>query len=99
MKVKNYLNQAYRIVDEDVFDYLNIVTRSSTKKQREKFNIGDIFINAAVCKNCGDYVRSKNSHNFVKCICGKVGVDGGSWYIRRLGDPNDRIDVVEGFYK
>ena len=79
-------------------DYLNYVTKSSTKEQRGKFDIGDIFINAAVCKKCGDYIRSINRHDYKECGCGNIAVDGGSWYNKRVGTLKDYIDVVEYFY-
>ena len=97
-KVKEYLNEAYIILDEKT-DYLNFVTRSSTKEQRREFNIGDIFINSAVCTHCKDYVRSVNQHDYRECSCGTIAVDGGSWYARRaFKKPSDFIDVVEYFY-
>jgi hypothetical protein len=34
------------------------------------------------CLLCHDIVRSKNRHHFVRCKCGDMFVDGGSWYQR-----------------
>jgi len=96
MKKKTYKNEVY-IVEEGAVDTLFFVTKTSTKEQREKFNIGNIFINAAVCKKCGDYIRSKNRHDFKSCKCGAVIVDGGSWYCKRMGEEEDRIDIIEEF--
>jgi len=98
MTQKIYTNEAHIVSDEKT-DYLNYVSRTSTAEQRRKFNIGDIFINGAVCLNCHDFIRSKNRHNYVLCSCGKVGVDGGSWYAKRVGEQRDRVDVIEKFYK
>lgn len=92
MKKSVFENEAYIVLETDT---LNYVTKSSTKEQRDKFNIGDIYINAAVCKKCGDYIRSKHRHDFVTCECGSVSVDGGSHYVRRVG--SDYINVVEYF--
>ena len=61
---------------------------------RRKFNTGDILENAARCKKCGEYVRSNHQHDFVSCACGSVHVDGGSWYARRLGNPDDYEDII-----
>lgn len=91
-----YQNEAHEILGHT--DYLYYVTKSSTQEQRAKFDIGDLFINAAVCKWCGSYIRSENRHDMKWCYCGKVAVDGGSWYAKRVGDPRDYIDVIERFY-
>lgn len=64
-------------------DYHNFVDKFTSKKERRRLNTGDLYINAATCKLCGDYIRSKNRHDFVTCKCGNVSVDGGSWYARR----------------
>ena len=47
----------------------------------------EIIRNAAKCLACGDTVESKHRHDFVRCRCGRVAVDGGKSYIRRVGDP------------
>lgn len=39
--------------------------------------------NAARCLSCGDVIESKRVHNYVKCGCGKIAVDGGLEYARR----------------
>jgi hypothetical protein len=51
--------------------------------------------NAAECKKCGDLIVSKHRHDFVKCKCGAIAVDGGLSYIRRLGNREDMIDMCE----
>lgn len=67
-------------------DYHNFTSISTPKKDRENLNTGDIWINACVCLICGDYVRSKNLHDFKYCSCRNIGVDGGSFYARRIGN-------------
>lgn len=52
-----------------------------------------IMVNKIRCKKCGDVIESKNRHDFVRCSCGKVAVDGGHVYLRRLGNPNDWEDL------
>jgi len=76
-------------------DYHNFSYPSMTKDQRRKFDIGDIYLNAAKCLDCGWFIRSKNRHNYVTCKCGKTMVDGGSWYCRRSG--NNREDIIVYF--
>ena len=86
------------VTDVDSSDYLRFVSITSSKEQREKFMIGDIFINAAVCLKCHKYIRSKNLHDFVRCNCGAVAVDGGSHYGKRVGNKEDYISIIEEFY-
>ena len=59
------------------------------KETRRKYNVGDILENAAICKLCGDYLRSNNRHDYKTCSCGNLSVDGGSWYAKR--------NVMHGF--
>lgn len=42
-----------------------------------------IIRNAIRCKHCGDIIESKRSHEFRRCKCGDVYVDGGLDYPRR----------------
>jgi len=47
------------------------------------------------CTKCNDVIESKNRHDFVWCSCKSVAVDGGTAYLRRLGNPGDFIDLSE----
>ncbi len=98
MKRKTFQNEAWEILAEDRVDYLWFVTKSSTREQRLKFDIGDIFINGAVCLICHKFIRSMDRHDYRICRCGAVAVDGGSWYARRVGNQKNRVDVIENFY-
>lgn len=51
--------------------------------------------NAIECTVCGDVIESRHRHDFVRCNCGKVAVDGGLDYIRYIGDPSNIIDRSE----
>lgn len=42
-----------------------------------------ILCNKIRCKHCGDVIESRTTHEFVKCSCGAVAVDGGHDYLRR----------------
>ena len=42
-----------------------------------------IIRNVIRCKNCGDIIESKYTHDFVICKCGRCSVDGGRDYLRR----------------
>ena len=52
-----------------------------------------IIENKIQCKHCKDIIQSKTTHDFNMCSCGKVGVDGGTDYFRRVGNPEDMIDL------
>ena len=40
--------------------------------------------NQAQCNKCGDIIESKSRHDFVRCSCGSLAVDGGLDYTRRV---------------
>lgn len=42
-----------------------------------------VFKNVIKCKNWGDIIESKYTHDFVTCKCGRCFVDGGHDYLRR----------------
>ena len=46
-------------------------------------SIKKIYRNAAQCLLCDEVVESKHVHDFVRCKCGNIFVDGGLDYIRR----------------
>lgn len=45
--------------------------------------------NIAKCAKCDDIIESKFRHDFVRCKCGAIAVDGGNDYIKRSGNPED----------
>ena len=46
-------------------------------------NEGKIITNKIQCKHCGDIIESKTVHDYIRCKCGKVSVDGGKEYLKR----------------
>lgn len=53
-----------------------------------------ILRNSAKCLECGDVIESKHRHDWVKCSCGNIFVDGGKVYIRRgVADPEKYQDL------
>lgn len=42
-----------------------------------------ILCNMVECNRCGDIIESKHVHDFVRCSCQSVYVDGGNEYLRR----------------
>lgn len=51
-----------------------------------------IIRNSFVCRRCGAWVESRECHEYSSCKCGNA-TDGGRFYIRRLGKPEDMIDT------
>lgn len=56
-----------------------------------------IVVNKIRCKKCGEIIESTYRHNFKYCKCGRVAVDGGKDYLRRLGNFEDfeELSVVK----
>ena len=50
-----------------------------------------IIKNCIKCKSCGDIIISTHRHDFKRCSCGRVAVDGGYDYLKRsfTNDSND----------
>ena len=51
--------------------------------------------NRIKCKICGDEIESTFRHDFKRCACGKIAVDGGKDYLRRCGNRDDYIELSE----
>lgn len=51
--------------------------------------------NAARCLRCKAVVESRHVHEFTRCPCGAVAVDGGLDYLRRVGDHALMEDLSE----
>jgi len=66
---------------------------------RRKYHVGDIFENKAKCLSCGDVIMSKNRHDFIWCSCGKLGVDGGSHYAKRIFQSIDGWEELSVAYE
>lgn len=52
--------------------------------------------NAAKCLLCGDIIESVHRHDFQRCQCGEVFVDGGLAY-RRLGSLTGQFEEMYQF--
>lgn len=50
--------------------------------------------NAIKCNLCGDVIESTHRHDFKRCKCGTVFIDGGLDYSRR-GYKNSRDDYID----
>jgi len=53
-----------------------------------------IISNKAKCLKCEDIIESKHRHDFVRCKCGAIFVDGGHSYLRRGGKNLDDIEEL-----
>jgi len=49
--------------------------------------------NVGQCRKCGDTIESRHRHDFVRCACGSIFLDGGTEYIRYGGDSLDNINL------
>lgn len=79
-------------------DYHDFTTKDMSVEERRKLDVGDIWMNSAKCKKCGEVITSNNRHDFKYCKCGAIFVDGGSWYGRRGGaDLGDIVDMSVPF--
>ena len=47
------------------------------------------------CLYCGDVIESKHQHHSISCKCGKMSIDGGTSYIRLIGDLDMMQDMCE----
>ena len=74
-------------------DYHFSCTIDTPEAERRKMNMGDIYSNQAKCLSCNEVIRSKNRHDYVTCSCGKLSVDGGSWYLKRSGDFKNSLEM------
>ena len=47
------------------------------------------------CLHCNDIIESKHQHHFISCKCGQTSIDGGTSYIRLVGDLSMIEDMSE----
>lgn len=53
-----------------------------------------ILVNKIQCNICLDIITSRYRHDYKKCMCGAVGIDGGYDYLRRVcNDSKDYKDL------
>lgn len=82
-------------------DYQMFTTRDMSIADRRELNVGDIWSNAIRCKKCKTTIRSKNRHDMALCKCSdnKIFIDGGSWYSRIGGNPDNIEDLIQMYFK
>jgi hypothetical protein len=64
---------------------------NSTTEETEQETV--IVSNQIECLKCGDKPFSAHRHDFKYCKCKAVAVDGGTSYLRRIGNPSDRKEL------
>jgi len=79
-------------IENFTIDYHKFTTIDTPQSERRRLNVGDIWINEAKCKKCGDVIVSNNRHDFKRCKCGAIAVDGGSWYAKRMASREEDIE-------
>lgn len=80
-------------------DYHDFTTIDMPAEERGKLMVGDIWENKAQCLECGDTIRSVNLHDFVRCSCGNLSVDGGSWYTKRMAKDFNKVKDLSVSFK
>lgn len=57
-----------------------------------------VLVNKAECGVCGDVIESRHRHDYVRCSCGEIAVDGGKDYLKRSAKNFDNlIELSEGY--
>ena len=51
--------------------------------------------NAFKCLYCNDIIESKHQHEYTTCKCGMSSCDGGTSYIRLIGDLDTMENMCE----
>ena len=52
-----------------------------------------IICNKIQCVHCKEIIESYSEHDFKMCQCGACGVDGGHDYLKRIGNPEDYVEL------
>lgn len=53
-----------------------------------------VIVNKVRCRHCNDVIESKYAHDFQRCQCGTIAVDGGTDY-QRLSFKNSLEEDVD----
>jgi hypothetical protein len=55
-----------------------------------------VITNKAQCRLCKDIIESKSRHDYVRCSCGEIAVDGGTDYRKRsAGNLSNILELSE----
>ena len=75
---------------DSLFNYLVATDTLDEFLGKEK-----ILSNKVKCLHCGDVIESKTVHDFQKCSCGSISIDGGHEYLKRIGKEEDYVELSE----
>ena len=92
--IKQYMN-GEEIISYDNFrysrysntsdkDWINDMGTTLKKPEKEGTMVAGV-----MCKQCGDLVFSRARHDYRKCTCGSIAVDGGFDYMRIIGEEEN----------
>lgn len=51
-----------------------------------------VIINKVCCKKCGSIIEFKHTHDFQRCSCGAIAIDGGTDYQRATWPAGASVD-------
>lgn len=57
-----------------------------------------VIVNKVKCKKCGSIIESKYTHDFQRCECGLIAIDGGQEYQRISWAGKEMNDYVDFSY-
>lgn len=63
-----------------------------------------VLVNKVRCKKCNDIIESKYNHDFKKCSCGSIFIDGGTdyqrygWAINQYEGKSELDDYIDFSY-
>ena len=60
-----------------------------------------ILVNKVKCKKCGDIIQSKAVNDFKRCSCKSIAIDGGTEYLKRIGNFQDfeELSVYDEYHR
>lgn len=56
-----------------------------------------IFRNSAICLSCNTEIESKHRHDYIRCPCGSLAVDGGKEYLKRSAKDFNKVKETSVF--
>lgn len=84
------MNKIYEDLDKNKYTYNEGKNNYNDLEQGKK-----IITNKIQCIYCKDIIESKDNYDLKRCSCGKVAIDGGKEYLKRIGNTSDYIELSE----